>query len=689
MLKTLMTGLIMVCVFCTCPAFGQDKDLVILDEENEIIFSGESMEFIVFTVNKQVKYKIGSETGIEKGSSFVLPESFDPSYITHFPKARNYTHVYSRMKCDYFKAKIYSETGQERIAEIRPEKQKLKIHMPEENYYGDYTKFIYHIDNLQVGDELHIEYSYNLLYNENSFKLSGLRIFFNSDINKLNYKLMIQHHPELVVDYDFINGAEPDSISIVDGIKKSFWIKNNLSGCIDEPGSKPHLSLPYIVLTPRPYDLLYVVPHSYEERLTPIYSMFAKLREAMHFSISVSIMEGVNTRQYELIEKYIKRQISDIDNDSTGLKKITSIHNNIVEDFEFADDIDYFTREDRRNHRMGEYLQSGQIRDISRYDIYLALIRSLGLKYFTAYLCDTRSGEISDNFLKPMHYDDYIFVVITEDDVAYYLYPKKDRFGYYIDEIPFYYENAKARLIHLLDYRNSEEAISEEYREALLPKSNIGMNSRSSRIMVNVDLEELIVTFSGKVSLSGQFSTMTRGAYLYDYQDETVNELYGRKIWEINNDTEVLSKSVKIKKKVFPYPSEVTTKYQANNIIELNQDTINLEISNWFNHIIYKDFSSEDRHLDFYPDFAHRDTYSYMIKFDKDVELVEMPKSVNIIDEAASLMTNIEQIDNRTIRVTSHMAISDKIEVDNIELVQKIYNHVQMLNSSSIKLILK
>ncbi len=689
MLKKIVGLVIFIFVLGLIPTVCQENNLLILDEENEIIFSGESMEFIVFTVVKKIKYKVFTEAGIEKVSKIVLPETFDPSYISHFPEARKYTHVYSRMKCDYFKTEILSEEGIKREVEIKPEELSVKMHMPEENFYGEYEKFVYHIDNLEIGDEISIEYSYSLLYSENSFELSGFRVFFNSDIDKLKYKLTIQHHAELVVDYDFFNGGEPDSSSIINGIKKNYWFREDLPGCINEPGSKPYLSLPYIILTPRPYDLLYTLPHSFEEKLTPIYSLFTKLREAKHFSISISIMEGVNTRQYENIRKYIKRQTSDIVDDTLNFKKLTSIHNNIVDDFEFADDIKYFTREDRRNPRMGEYLQSGQIRDISRYDIYLALIRSLDLKYFTAYLADTRSGIISDNFLKPMHHGDYLYAVITDDDQAYYLYPKKSRFGYYLDEVPFYYENAKARLIHLLDYRNTEEPISEEYREALLPKSNITMNTRNSRVMVKVNVEESSTIFSGQVKLSGQFSTMTRGAYLYDYQDETCNELYGKKIWEINNEVEVKSSIVDIKKKEFPYPAVVTCSYQANSIITNDQDTLKLDISNWFNHIIYKNFDIQNRELEFYPDFAHRDTYSYMIQFDKEVKLLNTIESVNISADAASLMINVEQIDSKTIRITSHMAITDKIELADISLVENIFSKIQVLNESVLKLILE
>ncbi len=688
MIKYYIPGLLLAFVINFNLAIGQSNDLVILNEENEIIFSGESMEFIGFTVNKKVHYKINTQAGLEKISKIVLPESFDPSYVAHFPKARNYQNLYTRMKCDLFKAEIKSSSGEIRKAKLSAEIEEIKMHMPQENYYGTYLKYIYNIEDIQIGDELIVEYSYNMLYNENFYMLSGYRIFFHSDIPKLSYHLKIQHHSELVVDYSYFNDAEPDSLIDRDGLKKYYWNRENLAGCISEPGGKPYLALPYIVLTPRPYDLLYTVPHSYEKRLTPIYSLFAGLREAQHFSISISIMEGVNTRQYEQIQHFLADKTSGTDIDSIRIKEFINIHNTIVDDFDFADDIDYFTREDRRNHRMGDYLMGNQIRDISRYDIYLALIRSLGLKYFTTYLCDNRSGMISDNFLKPMHQSDFMYTILLDDGNAFYLYPKKDKFGYYMDEIPFYYENAKGRLIHLLDYRNTEEAISEEYREIILPKGNIGHNTRNSRLMVEIDLKELSATFNAKINLSGQFSTMTRGAYQYDYSDETANKLYGKKIWEIGDGVKVLSKNVLIKDRIHPYPVEIRANYISDNSLTLSNDTISLDVSNWFNHIIYQNFEIKNRQLDFYPDFANRDTYSYIIKFDEDVKMLGGIEPININDELGTLIINAEQIDSRNIRITSHFALTDKIEINRIALIKEMYDKIQQLNQSSIKLLI-
>ncbi len=668
---------------------NNQDDVVIINEENTISFDGQNIEFIYFTIAKKVHYKVHSMKGIEKISTFILPETFDPTYISHFPPTRKYTHVYSRMKCEYFKAEIISKNGDKKEAQIEESVEEVQMHMLEENYYGTYNKFIYQVQNLEIGDDLIVEYNYNMPYDENFFELSSFRIFFQSDIFKEHYQLSIEHDAELVVEFNYFNDAEPDSVITEGKKKKHYWSRENLNGCIQEPGSRPYLHLPNIIFNTLPYSLLYVVPHSEEKRFTPFYSLYVRQREKNHFGISVSMLQGVNTRQYEQIERFIKDETKEIFNDNIGYDKLSKIHNTIVDEFDFADDLDYFTREDRRDPRMGDYVSQRQIRDIARYDIYLTLILSLDLNYFTTYICDKRSGVIGDDFLTPMFQGDYMFTLLMDDDKIVYLYPKKSRFGYYLNEIPFYFENARARLVHVNDYRNIEVPVKEEFREIYTPISKMGDNIRNSRIKVDINVDELSATFNAQVNLSGQFSTMTRGAYQFNYQDETVNELYGKKICELNDGVQLIRNDVEIRKKEPPFPTRINAKYLAKNLLTRHNDTISLDIKNWFNHIVYENLEIDNRQMDFYPDFANRDTYSYFIQFDSDISLIRGIENVEINNELASFIINIEQVDSKSIKIESHFAISNKIEVENIGVIEDIYNRIEELNNGRVDFILK
>jgi len=536
---------------------SKNNDVIIINENNTIDILGQKARFITFSITKKIKFKVLNSAGVAQFSKFTLPETFDQSYISHFPKDRNYTNVYSSMKCNYFKGTITTKDGKEKAAKIRETTDNIKMVMLENNIYGNYKKYNYQIENLNIGDEVTIEYNYDVMYNENFPKLSSFRIFFNNNIFKENYQLIITHHSKLNINIDYENNATPDSIIKLDNQKVYYWNKCNLYGCINEEGGRPYLSLPYVIFSIKPDDLLYSLPNSFDEEYVPFYAIFSHKREQNHLGISKSISQGVISKQYLQIDKFIKAETQDIINDSLGYLKLMKIKNTIADEFSFKNDTDYFKKIDTYNPQMGDYLSKKTIRDISRYDIYVALILKLDLKYFTAYICDKRTGEINNDYFAPMYDSDYMFAVLLKNNKVQYLYPKKEQFGYYLNEIPFYFENTKARLVHLNDYINYKKPINENLRQILTPNSTVKENTRRNNILVNINLDTLSTIFNARINLSGQYSTLTRGLYQYNHKDETINELYNKKIWELNDQVEVISQETKVTNKEFPFPAVV------------------------------------------------------------------------------------------------------------------------------------
>jgi hypothetical protein len=92
--------------------------------------------------------------------------------------------------------------------------------------------------------------------------------------------------------------------------------------------------------------------------------------------------------------------------------------------------------------------------------------------------------------------------------------------------------------------------------------------------------------------------------------------------------------------------------------------------------------------MDFHPDFANRDTYSYFIKFDKDISLIQEIENIQINNELATFVINIEQVDSKSIKIDSHFAIGEEVPVEQIEIIKEIYDRIQELNSSRIKLLI-
>ena len=245
-------------------------------------------------------------------------------------------------------------------------------------------------------------------------------------------------------------------------------------------------------------------------------------------------------------------------------------------------------------------------------------------------------------------------------------------------------------MVHLSDYRRLKAPINEKMRQINLPGSKISENTRRNNVMVKVDLDNSVVDFKAKTDLSGQFSTLTRGLYQYDHKHETINELYSKKIWEINNQVELTDHQTKVANKEFPFQTTVTAHFSANNLMHSSNDTVTLSLKNWFNHIIYPDFNISNRQMDFYPDFMGTDSYVYLTQFNKNIKLLKDFEKVDIKNDFGRLTISLEQAGPNMLKISSYFAVAKKkVSVENIKNVKDIYQEIQKLNNSSIQFYLE
>lgn len=663
---------------------AQQEDVIILKEVNTITVTDQRIDFMWFVINKQIRYKILTEAGINRISRIILPERLDPGYISHFPQARNFTHAYSKMRVDKFTARIIRAGMEERDAEVAESTEDLKMLMTDLDYYGDYKKFHYQIQNLEPGDELLIDYEYTMPYDNNFLRLSNMRIFFHSDLYKKHYQLNIRHHPELYVDLQYINGEDSAGIEQNETFTTHQWNYENLFGCLDEPGSRPHLTLPYVLFTPKPYDLNYTVAKSFEQRFTPFYVTYSKIREHKHPAITLSVNQGVKTKQYLQIRNFIEKELRELPDSASRTDSVGKLIERISDEFKFDNDLEYFIREDVRDPQIGDQIGNRTLRDLVRNDLYYTILSELNLNFFTCYLTDNRSGILSDNYFYPMYDNELAFSIYINDDKMSTLIPKKSRYGYYLDELPFYYENTRGRLVHWSDYIRKETRMNEGFRQIITPKSLVSDNIRTSRIAVNVNLAELKTSFQAQVFLSGQFSTMTRGLYLFGEEQQKVNPLYNKRIWEINPDINVLDQNLEIRTKRPPFSASLKARYESTSLIKQEGNLYELDLTNWFNHIIYTSFRSEYRQQEFYPDFSNRDSYLYFIQFDENIQLKETIEPLEISTDVMNLTIKVDQMSPNSIKIESFFAITGKIELDQMKELEHIFSALENLNKSHL-----
>ena len=131
-------------------------------------------------------------------------------------------------------------------------------------------------------------------------------------------------------------------------------------------------------------------------------------REQNQRSIAISLEQGLFTSKYYQLKKYIQTETQDVKDDGSGYNKLYKLHNKIVDEFKFNNDLSFFNQENISEPDLGLEFNRNILRDVIRYDQYIGLIRSLNLNHVNAYVCDKRSGEVNENFYTPMYDSDYL-----------------------------------------------------------------------------------------------------------------------------------------------------------------------------------------------------------------------------------------------------------------------------------------
>lgn len=667
------------------PQSVEKGDLVILDEKNEIEIIDDRATYMWWRFNKDVKILIKSPKGVSQLSEVIIPENYDPTYKAHFPPFRNYGYRFSRINLIDYKATVMRQNGDSIPLMNQPVIREDSMLMLEEEYFGLYKSYVFPLQGLEPGDVLHLRYAYEVPAIDNMAYLMSFRIFFHSAWPKLSYSLKLSYHKELFMEMNQLNGALPSLVTMEGKTIVRHWTTDSLTGCLDEAGSHPYKELPHIIFTPKPYDFwYYTVPKSFEPRFIPAYVVMTSFREEWHPAITLSSVQEINTRQYIPIRNFIDEQARGLDRNQQKPAIMERIHHTIVDEFAYTEDYEYITRERLRDPEIGDQVGNRTLTDLARNDLYLALILAQQLNYCTTYLSDHRSGEISDYYFAPMRDNDFLYTVFFGGDTVHWYYPKKSRFGYYQDEIPFYYENTAARLVHLSDYLKKDERMKEEFVKIVFPASPLSYNSRKSHVMVAIDLETGTADFAAKVELSGQFSTMTRGLYLHDYRHPQIDQIYHRRIWDISDGTTLLHHEADIRTKEPPFTTTVTAAYTASDLISQSGDTVRLNLANWFHHVIPEVFDPDLRMTVYHPDFAYKDSYSYLLTFSHPVRLTGHLASVEKAGDPFMMTISMQQLDPFTLKMDSFLSVFNAVSPQEAPALSEVFDMLRELNSSGI-----
>lgn len=674
--------------------FAQEIDFsksaaVVEYDSLEISISGKKASFIKFYFHRRLRIKIQSEEGVKTFNKFIIPDIFDPILIIHAPKDRNAGKYFAEVNVENFDVIITKASGEKYTPEVSVVFKNIRSARLRDGKYGSNDRFIYKIENIQQEDILEIDYSYSVPYSENLFNLLTLRIFFHGKYPIIQKDLIFTIAKVLDAEVSTFNSDNP----IVNKGKKTVyhWHYEQLPGCMSESGSRPYKSLPYVIISIMPDEMLYTLPYSFEERFIPFYVFGPSFRENRHLTIVRAITEGVNNNQYNQLRRFIESQTQGLPIDTSGYTQLWTIHNFIADNFEFDGDIEYLESLDVRDEKLGDFITKEVLRDRSRYNIYVGIIAALGLNYYTGYLSDIRSGVISSEYFEPTIFNDFIFAVLIKTGSVQFLYPKKDRFGYYLNELPFYFENTLVRLISLNDFRNYKTPIEERFLSINTPPSTSADNMRKQTAIIHINLDSLSMKVETNISLAGQYSTLGRGVYLYNSCDPTVNPMYCMNFWE-NISFDIEPDFIKIEniEEDFPFKTTINASFQSNNAFSVSSDTLVLDLSGWFCHVVDSNLKADNRYLAYYPDFKSTDVFTYKINFNKKVKILDTLPNVQINNVYGNLtIKSVQNVDGSIILCSRFSVDAEKIHAEKIEMVEKIQKQIKDLNRYKIRFVVE
>ncbi len=663
----------------------QNEDIVILDENMKVSYVGEKAYFIDVVIEKEIEYKILTEAGNEYLDPFVLPQPFDEIYKPHAPTIRNALRLFDEIKISEFNARIIKPDGStEEVASVR-EVQKHQI-VTELNRFGFLYSYSYSFRQLKPGEILKIKYKYSFPFRFNWERLLSTRMFLVTKIPRKKFDLGWSHQYYLEVDTNFINGATP-VIETKDNYIHYSWHFENQPGSLDEQGSRSHAELPWFSFTPKPYEFLYEHYNSFEEEFIPFWYYLSFNREAKLRDAVVDNQIGAKDRDNLMFEKIAKKYIIMAPVDSIGIARLRYFQRYIVDTVNYNNDFKLFNRDEeyKRDHP-GMELAGDMIKEHNKEFVYGSMIPKLGNFFFTAYPSDTRSGYIGKEYYSPMLDNEMLFAAVLNNNTLAYLVPKSDKRNLYCEELPFYYENAPVMLLYTYDFAGYKRNFEDVLRRVNTPGSTANDNCRKTNCMAKVKIAENRIDFSTRITLAGQFSTLTRFVYNEGSIDSTINPIYLKKVWDFGDSQKISNITLGKTDFYFPYKTKLNANYSVTGLIENNDGVIEVDLSGWIKHVICKDFSIENRFTDFYPDFSGSDNYAIMLEFDQPVSIAEVPESIDIDNDFGAFNFTVKQMGENKILINSYFLVKSLfVKKENIERVARIFKAIENNNNTTLK----
>ncbi len=656
------------------------------------IFIDESVQGTNPLIKKHMRIKFLTQKGIDKYSKIILPESFDPASDYYSVRPENRKSVLrplGEFECiKFFAARIIKPDGtiKKAIVKERTNEQTFNGAIIVKKFYN----WIFQLENLEIGDEVELDYSYEGVYN---FGDSN-RIFFNSDIPIQSLDFTFRYPEKQLFFLNYHNGAFPKDSTMVTSSNphytEYYFHLENLKGCINEPGARPYMQLPFFTFYEhlRDYGIMNPVT-KYIQTPLPYPWSYIMLPLAGYKYENPQLRLGRTDITTVALNKLAEEETKKA-GDKTSCSVVSELQSDLAENFLFKDDLGYYLDEDEDIEHLGKNIENKTLRQMSRIRLYDEIMTRLDTLYYHSLLTDKRISEIDINHFETL-VASRLSIAVPYNNYILHFYPKSYRFGYESNELPFYYEDTYSVLTP-----QNEQALKKfdlipqvEFKFIKTPISNKENNFRNTSCKIDVSFDLSKVNTKAKIHLSGQFSTMTRGFYKYGSVDTTMNPTYYKIISLTADDqTKVISNIAKVGRN-FPFETTINQEFTLNKRLKKNgEKDFTLDLKNLFNNIIEEEFNSKNRCLDYYPDFQSQDMHRYFFHFDHPItitNILDFNKKIN--NFFSNYEVNVSQPTEKDVLIEcSYIVKVPFVPSAKAFDVEEVFNAIHSINNSTLKI---
>lgn len=662
-----------------------------LSDSIRVAVRGNISAHMVINYSRNSTVLIRTKEGIEDVNSFIFPEQFDKQSIQHAPFHLIKQRYPDMVEIDSFA--VWRQTGGV-FKKMNAKRIWIEKHVYLKAPFGDDVKrYRINVEGLSVGDTIRIYYKYHFPLKKNFDDIISTRVFHNDAFPRRSYYMA----------WSFDQRLNPDTVFYMsrpvvlkdEHMATLVWKLRNLPGALDEPGSYIYEDLPWFVFSPRPADCFkrHVLKFGInnaddQDAWFPSWFVENGPDENKFIKGQVRVIGKINQDENQALRRVYDSIVRNCQDDLTNRRKLLSIARFINEKVKLDSDFEsYMSRRGFVTDKPGSDLEKGNLPMRHRMDVYGYLLGQVSSKIFFGYVMDNRCGIISPVYYSSIPYNDYFLIPVLNDTLYSFVLPRTETTALMPDEFPFYYEHTRVMLRPELKEKYDKSDVESHAQYLRTPYSRPSDNYRKVNSMVNVSLAESKASFQTRVSLSGQYSTMTRNIYRDMPPDTTINPLYNLKVNQIALNVNVLKTSPGSVADNFPFLTSVTSVYEMP-FPAFNGDTLTLDLTGWFKHIVVGGLSDSPRFTAFHADFMGSDTWSYMIRFDSPVSIANTPAPVDISTDYGQYTWSAKQVAPDQVLVTSYLLTKTQtIPAQKIDHVARLYDAVGQRSLHTLKLV--